>query len=830
MKKILGGLVALLLVFMAVSIGSHFLVDQNIIRQQVVQAVKQQTGSDLKMSQASFQLLPWPSFHADELSLSHRDCKPFMTARSAHADIAFLPLFHREIMLKNFTVEGGEASFLKEETCSVWPLSRSVSEDKESHKKDTSPSHHTPWRVSFNALKLEKISLEWGDKQAAFSPQGGRIFINHLILKDLKSTNPQIDLLALQEGHGFSLQGRLGPLHEVFAPSTQPWVFSLGLVLGEKSKNDQLTIDGVLHGSGHDGKATLTVQGHSDNLQDWKVLFPQAVLPDMRDLGGKITFRIDDDGSSGSLFRLWGYGLVPTALSLHVGQISLSSAQKQPVLIKELQLTADANAPDLKGEGILQIAPASWHFMANSGSPEQIAALWNGEEGTAVPLDVQIQDSKTAQTMTQPNHMQFQMQGQIGQQGSHVTVKGSGDQLQLPEMDFLPDFWKQSVSGVTLHDFTLNTDLSLGPVSEQKKIDTLSFETIQIKSKSLNGGGTLAFSRLTQSVPRFDAHLHFNSLDGNQFMSSGQNEKKSVREKGENRGSVSFLKGLVNLSEKWDGLADLKWDQFTLGGLTYHDVSLYGLMGDGKVTIDPVSARIDDIPLKGRLTFDQIKDMSRFHVTFESFLLPAPLLLKLLHQSEFLEGNVQLDGQISAEGKTNAEFIRSLEGPLGISLTEGRIQKSVLTPLVGPASSFLKLGKPSMKLRCLAGKMNFKAGQAEISIMAMQAKHYALEGKGKFDLTRQSVDLLLFPHVDLAGQEISTPLQVTGLLSEPRLVPARNEQGYFQMNVGGAERDSCADAVKEARGGHPGPVLEKEEKHSGKAEGVLKALGIGGKF
>ncbi|QHI95229.1 AsmA family protein [Aristophania vespae] len=70
MKKLLGGLLGLLLAFIAISVGAHFLADQDTIRKQVVQAVKQQTGLNLTMEKATFQLLPWPSFHAEDVRLA----------------------------------------------------------------------------------------------------------------------------------------------------------------------------------------------------------------------------------------------------------------------------------------------------------------------------------------------------------------------------------------------------------------------------------------------------------------------------------------------------------------------------------------------------------------------------------------------------------------------------------------------------------------------------------------------------------------------------------------------------------------------------------------
>ncbi|MDF7674262.1 AsmA family protein [Acetobacteraceae bacterium ESL0709] len=833
MKKILGSLLAVLLLFIAASVGTHFLVDQNVIRQQVVQAIKQQSDLDLGMSKASFQLLPWPSFHAEDLTLSRSGCEPFARAHTAHADISFLPLFHREIALKDFAIEGGQASFSQrgDRHCSSWfPLVTETQDNETASSKDekSKSSDHTPWHVSFGALEIRQTQLEWNSGSETSYPLQGKLFLDHLALRDVQGNSPRLDLDATQDGTPVSLKGRLGPLKDLFVPSSRPWVFSLGLSVGDKNRNNQVTFEGVIGDLSHGGKASLTLQGHSATLQDWKILFPQAILPDIRELEGTISFKTDST-TSDAPFHMWGYGLTPTALSLHMGSITLSS-QKESVKLDDIKLTAEGATPVLHAEGVLEAAPAPWHFMVSLGTPEQIASVLAGDEEASLPIDMQIQEGKTAQNVAAKTNVQFQAQGQIGAKTSRLTVKGNGTLFQIPEMPFLPMAWNQLAAGKKLQDFSLQTTVTLGAIAAPKRMDSVSFEDMQVKSQALNGEGSIAFSRLTQSVPRFDAHLHFDHLDGNEFLNSaGANESSKVT-KHHTGHSSSVLERLVSLSKEWDGLADVTFDQFKLGDLTYHDLVVYGLMGDGKLMIDPLTARVDDYPLKARFAFDQTAEVSHLYFTSESFLVPVSLLLKTLHQPEFLTGTIQLDGKLALQWRKDGEFLSSLEGPLGFSMTEGRIEKSFLAPLAGPAASLLKLGKSSLKLRCIAGKLNFHNGQAELGTMAMQARHYAVEGKGKIDLKQKTLDLLVLPHIDLADNSVSTPLQVTGAWDDPRLTPARDNQGYFQMSVGGSERDACADAVRDARGGHPGPALSAAETHSDKAKGILKALGIGGKL
>lgn len=188
---------------------------------------------------------------------------------------------------------------------------------------------------------------------------------------------------------------------------------------------------------------------------------------------------------------------------------------------------------------------------------------------------------------------------------------------------------------------------------------------------------------------------------------------------------------------------------------------------------------------------------------------------------------MQLEGALGTEGAQPEALWQALDGQMGLSLVDGRVQREVLAPLAGPAASLLKLGSGTMGLRCFAGTATFGHGQAHFSDMALEVKHLSLIGQGTMKLGDMSYTFQLMPHVTLVGADFSTPLALSGQNGTVHIGAQDKDQAVLDTARFGS--DACAHAVQQARGGQKGLALPaRDDGHSGGAGGILRALGLGG--
>ncbi|QHI95230.1 AsmA family protein [Aristophania vespae] len=770
--------------------------------------------------------------------------------------MSFLALFHREIALQDFTAEGANANFSTSpnQKCSSWfdvagykNANISDGPDLKDKAKDS-----TPWKVSFDSLRLKNTQLKWDNGDIKTEKLQGSVFIERLDLAALTSASPSINLKASRDNVPFTLIGHLGPLKDIFASlPTRPWAFSVGLNFGPDQKNDHVTIDGTMRDFPRLDKALFTLQGHIDNLQDWQALFPDRHFGDVRNISGKISLKFSEAAQEAlpysTYMKFMGYDLNPVAVALKLGEVNLPDAALKA---HDIEFMAEGSSVPLRIEAALELGKSSWQMLANLGDFAQIMSLLHGEDEAQIPLDVQLRERALLSKQTSPNkvsegvnsqgNFQLHAKGVLGLGTSQISFNGEGKAFKFPQLSLLPEFLNNIVTDTTFHDVALQSDLKLEDLSAKGQLAAASLQNIKFKSRELEGEGEIALSQLSLKQPRYDVHLHFKTIDGNSFLSSSEASKETVEKSHSVRKNMNqaqnknlFFKNLRYLSKGWDGLLDVKSDHFTLGPLIYDNVAFYALMGGDKITVDPISAQFGDTPLRARFSYNNTSEAPLLHVSTGSFVLPASLLLESFHKPSFIEGNMWLDGHIEAQGESWPSIMSSLKGPVDISLIDGKIKKSFLAPLAGPAAPLLTLGKPTLKLHCALGSMKFLNGIADFNSIVFQTKHYAMQGRGKVDLNENSLDLVINPHLNAIDREVSASMEVTGSWSHPRITALRNKEGYFQLDLGkaGSDNDPCSNAYKKAHTGHEVPALgPQSEPKKGNIKDILKSLDIGGKL
>ncbi|MQR98572.1 AsmA family protein [Gluconobacter aidae] len=830
MKKLTGVLIAVIVAIVGVSVATHVLIDQDALRERVAVALKHQTGLTMQAGHSSVQLLPWPAFEATDVVLTRDGQAPLLKAHTIHAGIAVFALLHREVRFQDVVIEKATVSLVRGlDGQANWSLTPDrENEDASLPVRGRSGQRiHAHWDLSLDGLHVAQAAVLWNDRLTRTS---GSFGVDTLDLDGLRSPSPWISLQGHHAGTPFTLKGHVGNLSQI--RGTDPWAFSIGTTLGDGEKRDWLNLDGRIGNPSRMENVVLTAQGEWPNLQDAHRLFPHANLPNVPALGGDVAVQ----GSPGPLTGLTGDALLhqvlgsmnPTRVHLHAGYVGLRQGALQ-------NLHVDAAGPDaaLTVTADTQWRDTAWHVEGGAGTMQQALAAWRDGLKTAVPLTVQLRSQTTllsgAPSLNAQDSARFALSGTIGAENGHVVAEGSGRTLHLP--------------GAVLHDVSLHGTLD-APDRENLSLDGLTFG-----SQELSVDGALKLVLGHGVPPVVSGNLHAAKMDMDVlkglWLQPAQPAVPAVPAlkpvAAQNESAVSAVSGhlspetaAADPTPSWvkrlraqDMNLHLTADHVVFAGRDYTDLATRLTLSGGHLRLDPISGQAQGLPLSGMAELDASALAVTGSVTFQPLMLPAGLLETQLGMPLLLQGPVQIVGQLSAKGNSSQELRQSLDGHLGISMVDGRVQSELLGRMAGSAASMV-LGKGDRSLRCLGLHMSIANDVAHIDTLGLQSGRFSTSGSGTVGLGTQALDLRLLPVVDFEGAGASTPVVLTGTLGAPHVEQDRDAGGNFHVTIGGDSNavDPCTAPLAAAREGQAGPAPSAVKAHHSKAGDILRALGV----
>ncbi|MBS1102777.1 AsmA family protein [Gluconobacter sp. Dm-62] len=837
MKKLTGALIAAIVALVGVSVATHFLIDQDALRERVAVALKHQTGLSMQVRHSSVQLLPWPAFEASDVVLTRDGQMPVLKAHTVHAGIAVFALLHREVRFQDFVIEGATVNLVRGlDGQANWSLTPDHEDENASLPVHGQSGQriHAHWDLSLDGLHVAQAAVLWNDRLTRTS---GSFGLDALDLAGLRSSSPWISLQGHHAGTPFTVKGHVGNLSQI--RGTQPWAFSIGTTLGDGDKRDWLNLDGRIGNPSRMENVVLTAQGEWPNLQDVHRLFPHANLPFVPALGGDVAI----EGSLGSLTDLDGNallrqvlaGMKPTRVHLHAGYVALRQGTVRNLHIDSagpdaaLTLTADTQWRD-----------TAWHVEAGAGTMQQALAAWQNGLRTAVPLTAELRSQtglvSGAPAVNAEDNARFAISGTIGAENGHLVAEGNGKTLHLP--------------GVVLHDVSLHGTLDAHD-RENMLLDGLTFGSQEL---SLDGALKLVLGH--DVPPVISGNLHAAKMDLDvlkglwlpsaspaapvaQPVVPGIAVPKPVAP--QNDGPVPTAPNHLSVAAtpadptpSWvkrlraqDVNLHLTADHVVFAGREYTDLVTRLTLSGGHLRLDPISGQAQGLPLSGMAELDASALPVTGSVTFQPLMLPAGLLETQLGMPLLLQGPVQVVGQLSAKGNSSDELRQSLDGHLGISMVDGQVQSELLGQMAGSAASVV-LGKGGRLLRCLGLHMSIANDVAHIDTLGLQSGRFSTSGSGTVGLGTQALNLRLLPVVDFEGAGASTPVVLTGTLGAPHVAQDRDAGGNFHVTIGGDSNtvDPCTAPLAAAREGQAGPAPAAVKAHHSKAGDILRALGV----
>jgi uncharacterized protein involved in outer membrane biogenesis len=202
----------------------------------------------------------------------------------------------------------------------------------------------------------------------------------------------------------------------------------------------------------------------------------------------------------------------------------------------------------------------------------------------------------------------------------------------------------------------------------------------------------------------------------------------------------------------------------------YNTIQAHVLLKDGVLTLDPASADLPGGHVALTLSADAGKTAPPVHLTLRAPGIALAPLLAALNEPPYATGNLEVTADLHGAGESPHAIAASLEGTLALVLPSGTID----IERIGGASAGVmralnpKAGSGAVELRCFALRVDFSHGVGSARALTLGSGLLNVDGSGSFDLTDETLALVLRSHVTLAGAAVTVPVKVFGPLAAPQ--------------------------------------------------------------
>jgi AsmA protein len=799
-------------------VGGGLLVQQRLntpwLRRAVIASVERQSGRAMTLGRVQVRLLPTPHVQADDLALADRpgSVDPEML-RIDHmsAAIAVWPLFRHVVQFDALKLDHVTLHVVRDaDGHGNWEMKP----EPRAAGGSASRGHAARWGAAFGSVRVDAADITLRDFR---DHRGGDLYLGTLAATGLQGEQPQFSLAGVAHGAGYAVQGSTGPLRRLFGGTDRRTAWPISLQATESIGGSAVGHGGITgsltdpaHGRGYDLTVSLAVA----QLANLNRLFAHAGLPDMQGLDAAA--HVVDDGHPALM-----------ALQVKAGPTDLGRA-------RDLKLQGWSLAAPSRDAALDVSASGNWRGQAlelkgNVASLEALDGMLSSDRragGDAHPQAV-LPVSVPVRLSLGLGGSAWRIEGRAGAGESDLRLQGSVQDTRTLSAA-APD---------------------LGPVTVAARLQTEHGSIFRLTDLQLaSGAGDLqgALTLALQGRPVLSGALRSSHIDMNRLAGSPSPTLPPApatppapaappAPPPQPAGSPQALPWPVLRAGNAD--LSLQAGDVLIGALHYRNLATHAVLRDGRLLLDPLEASGPAGAIAARLQADAAASPPVLSVWMHPMMLPASSLTALLGWPDAAGGAVELVGQLQASGTTRAALAGSLQGHVGLSMTDGWIANTALSRLTGPSPVSAALsGTGETTLRCLAIHAALAGGQASIDTLSLRTGRLSVDGHGRLGLADGGLDLRLLPDARVGGAWASLPMRVTGSLRDPHpALDAAASGGRYALTIGsggGAEPD-CAAPLQAAREGLAGPAVSAipppepgGKRKAPKPIDILRGLGI----
>jgi len=239
----------------------------------------------------------------------------------------------------------------------------------------------------------------------------------------------------------------------------------------------------------------------------------------------------------------------------------------------------------------------------------------------------------------------------------------------------------------------------------------------------------------------------------------------------------------------------------TFGRQVWRDVDLALQLADGRLQVSRLRLALPGGPMEMLLSADASKQDVPISLTLHAPGIPLALLAHYAALPGDAAGDLHIETQLKAKGRSVHDLVASLDGPFAATMTHGSLSNAVLIELASASLQALGIEVPAQgetAIRCFGIVGSFNAGVGRFRSIALDTTYLQLDGAGQVDLGAETVALKLHPLARLSGSSVSVPVLVEGPIRAPhgRLDASGLDQLGLLIDAwfGGDQPKTCSDA------------------------------------
>jgi uncharacterized protein involved in outer membrane biogenesis len=224
--------------------------------------------------------------------------------------------------------------------------------------------------------------------------------------------------------------------------------------------------------------------------------------------------------------------------------------------------------------------------------------------------------------------------------------------------------------------------------------------------------------------------------------------------------------------------ADIKLSvgELKSGGANYRAVNTHLDLREGRLRLDPMAVDLPEGHLDAAVTADGTQAAPPVTLRLHAPSLAMQPLLVALHEPAYVSGNVEIQADLRGAGTTPHAIAASLNGFLGLTMTNGSVDNRLLGSTLGAILREVSLldlvGRGGVsQVQCFAARFTLTNGVATVRPLALSSSLLTMDGEGSINLGTETLDLHVRPQARVAGTGVVVPLRVSGSLRSPSANP-----------------------------------------------------------
>ncbi|HLH06862.1 MAG TPA: AsmA family protein [Terriglobales bacterium] len=764
MKKVLIVVAIVVVVIVAaLAIIPHFL-DLNSYRTQIQAKLQQALGRQVDFKDISASFLP-PSVKLQNVSISedpHFGAGPFATVQQLNVSVKLFPLLHKDVEIQSLTLDQPHIQLIRNKQ-GVW-----------NYASLGKPEAQNPSGQSQPSQPQQKPAPQQQPNAPAKSSES-QFSLAHLVIKD--GTVKYVDQQA----------------------NTQATYNDIDVTLNDFAPGKTFDIDAAVHINGKsdqkievNGNAGPIPEGNNAALMpfDGTISLSNVSVADVASLAQSSALKGIDGIASGNVKAKNEKGIIASNGTLKLDQAKIHGVDVGYPISLDYKATDDTNS------GQISIENGTLHL---GSTPVSLSGSMNTK-----PMPMQINMNLATSNVSIAEIVRLASAFGVGlapgttaagQLTANIHAQGAAD--------------RPALNGTLKGS---NLQLTAGQMKEPLKIPSLQVQmsptTIQTNQFTPTAGDAtvnveLTLNNYTSDSPQVQFNITGNKLNLN-YLQELTSSAPPPQKKAENWSLVPRANAAVTPASSSPGILQRATGNgnISVGTLTYDDLVLTNLQSKvtldrGTITASPLTANLYGGTETGAITLDTRTNPSTVSMNTNLQHVDANQLLSSVSSvKNMLYGLLAANGNARFQAANANDITRTLNGKLGINLTNGKFTKMDIMNQLASVGKFLNASATQNKgytaIAALSGTFNVVNGVAQTNDFKAELGGATVAAQGIINLVNNTLDMhanaVLSKQLsgDVGGNnvggmmqtalankngELVLPVLITGSLDSPHVAP-----------------------------------------------------------